>query len=151
MRGPGATDAVLVTCYAESRDGINWVRPEMGLFEAAGSRRNNIILVGNDMPSNFTPLLDNRPGVDPAERFKALPGTHETGLVAYVSPDGIHWKKMREDPVLPASKIVKYDSQNVAFWWEHEKRYVCYFRTFRRFDKRFVRWVSRTASSDFVN
>ncbi|TMV52797.1 hypothetical protein FE783_00945 [Paenibacillus mesophilus] len=31
-----------VTCYAESADGIHFVKPELGLFEFAGSKRNNI-------------------------------------------------------------------------------------------------------------
>ena len=31
-------------CYAESSDGISWVRPELGLVEFDGSSRNNIIL-----------------------------------------------------------------------------------------------------------
>ena len=31
-------------CYAESSDGIDWVRPELGLVEFEGSSRNNIVL-----------------------------------------------------------------------------------------------------------
>jgi len=31
-------------CYAESTDGINWTRPELGLFEFNGSKANNIIV-----------------------------------------------------------------------------------------------------------
>jgi hypothetical protein len=30
------------TCYAESVDGIHWEKPELGLVEVQGSRRNNI-------------------------------------------------------------------------------------------------------------
>ena len=30
-----------VTCYAESRDGIHWEKPDLGLFEVAGTRKNN--------------------------------------------------------------------------------------------------------------
>jgi len=32
------------TCYAESPDGINWTKPELGLVEFAGSRANNIVI-----------------------------------------------------------------------------------------------------------
>ena len=32
-----------VTCYAESRDGRNWIKPSLGLFEFQGSRANNIV------------------------------------------------------------------------------------------------------------
>jgi len=30
-------------CYAESRDGLRWVKPELNLFEFDGSRKNNIV------------------------------------------------------------------------------------------------------------
>jgi len=32
-----------VTCYAESKDGIHWTRPNLGLFEFEGSTENNIV------------------------------------------------------------------------------------------------------------
>ena len=35
-----------VTCYAESRDGVNWSKPNLGLFEFNGSKDNNIVLDG---------------------------------------------------------------------------------------------------------
>lgn len=33
-----------VTCYAESTDGINWVKPELGLYKVNSSWKNNVIL-----------------------------------------------------------------------------------------------------------
>ena len=140
------------TCYAESADGIRWKKPDLGLYEANGSKRNNIILAGQPPYShNFTPFIDARPGVTPAERYKALAGTSQSGLAAFVSPDGIRWRKLREEPVMPKAATTRYDSQNLAFWSETEKRYVCYFRTFKPFPNRqSVRWVSRATSSDFL-
>jgi hypothetical protein len=41
--GSDGSDAE-VTCYAESPDGINWIKPDLGLYEVQGSRNNNIIL-----------------------------------------------------------------------------------------------------------
>ena len=35
-----------VTCYAESKDGVVWTKPELGLFEFNGSKRNNIVWDG---------------------------------------------------------------------------------------------------------
>src|SRR6185436_11125916 len=53
-----------VTCYAESADGISWTKPDLGIYEIHGTRKNNVILA-NDAPfsHNFSPLLDTRPGV----------------------------------------------------------------------------------------
>jgi hypothetical protein len=33
-----------LTCYAESFDGIHWLKPNLGLHEFAGSKDNNIII-----------------------------------------------------------------------------------------------------------
>lgn len=89
------------TCYAESRDGINWTKPALGLFEVMGTRQNNVILAGSaPLSHNFSPLLDSRPGVPAAERFKALAGTKRSGLFAFVSADGIRWRKFSEQPVI---------------------------------------------------
>ncbi len=35
-----------VTCYAESRDGITWTKPKLGLYEFEGSKDNNIVHQG---------------------------------------------------------------------------------------------------------
>lgn len=37
-----------ILCYAESKDGIHWEKPNLGLFEWKGSRKNNIILPNDD-------------------------------------------------------------------------------------------------------
>ena len=48
-----------VYCYAESRDGIEWTRPHLGLVEFEGSKENNIIWDGVGS-HNFTPLYPFR-------------------------------------------------------------------------------------------
>jgi hypothetical protein len=141
-----------VTCYAESRDGVRWQKPDLGLYEVAGSRKNNVILT-RDAPfsHNFSPLLDARKGVKAGERYKALAGIHKSGLYAFVSGDGVHWRKWREQAVLPSPKEFVFDSQNVAFWSESEQRYVCYFRSWKKIGGVNYRWLSRTTSEDFLH
>jgi hypothetical protein len=133
-----------VTCYAESRDGIQWTKPALRLFEVRGRMDNNVILARHRACHNFSPFLDTNPDVKESERFKALGGTGKPGLVALVSPDGIHWRDLQADPVITEGA---FDSQNVSFWSESEQRYVCYFRIFENG----VRWISRTSSTDFVH
>jgi len=128
-----------ITCYAESRDGIEWTLPKLGLYEVNGTKQNNVILAHQPpFSTNFAPFLDTRPGVDPSERFKALaghPGYHRKvkaqGLFAFVSADGIHWKQRDTHDVISydATWSHAFDSQNVSFWSEVEGQYVCYFRT----------------------
>ena len=150
---PDGSDAES-TCYAESCDGIHWIRPNLGLYEIHGTRENNVVLYGYSPAShNFTPFLDTRPDVPTAERFKAIGGTIKSGLMGFVSADGIHWRKLRAEPLITAGA---FDSQNIAFWSQSEGCYVCYFRTFtggRTADGGFAgsRTVSRATSRDFLS
>ncbi len=138
-----------VTCYAESEDGIHWHRPNVGIYEYEESEENNIIL--KDLPPfshNFCPFLDTNPEASSSARYKALAGTKESGLVAFISTDGIHWKKMREEPVITEGA---FDSQNVSFWSESEEQYVCYFRTWSQGEFQGYRTISRATSKDFIH
>jgi len=136
-----------VTCYAESDDGIHWVKPDLAIHEMNGSTKNNIILKDQaPFTHNFSPFLDVRPGVSQSERLKALAGTSKTGLVAFVSEDGIHWCRWRDKALLTDGA---FDSQNVAFWSPAESCYVCYYRTWTKGGYEGIRTVSRATSKDF--
>jgi len=149
------------TCYATSPDGIHWTRPNLRLHEVCGQRENNVLRFRNEIEgSNFSPFIDTRPGVPAPERFKAVMGTVHTGLSAFVSGDGIHWRKFREEPLL-RGPMFRLDSQNVAFWSEHEGCYVLYYRTLHaspgsnyRAPECYAhgtRWVGRVTSPDFIH
>ena len=150
-----------MVCYAESRDGSEWTFPKLRLHEIAGSLDNNVILA--NLPpylTDFMPFLDTRPGVDPAERYKAVAGypgggnklglkKAGIGLFGFVSPDGITWTKKNEIiPYRPEWRHA-FDSPNVAFWSEAEQLYVCYFRTWQEPTR--LRSLSRATSPDFVH
>ena len=147
---PGET-----TCYAESPDGIKWLKPNLDLFEINGSRANNVILHESPFCHNFSPFLDTRPEKDRGKRFKALAGLHHTGgLYAFESGDGTHWTKMQNTPVItyspPTPQDFAFDSQNIAFWSEAERCYVCYFRTWKT-PHGDLRTISRRTSPDFLH
>ena len=140
-------DVSEVTRYCESRDGIRWEKPKLGLVEVDGTRENNVILREAPFCHNFSPFVDTRPGVPDSERFKAMAGTVKSMLHGFVSGDGIHWRKWQAEPIIRYTKEYAFDSQNVAFWSELEGCYVCYFRHF--LDKKY-RSVCRTTSTDFT-
>ncbi|MDD4189982.1 MAG: hypothetical protein PHI28_01510 [Mangrovibacterium sp.] len=148
---PGGKDGTNAetTCIAESKDGIHWEKPDLKLYKINGSWNNNVILA-NEAPAshNFSPFLDSNPNAGPGQRYKALAGEGKSGLVAYTSPDGIHWKKLRDDSVFDKGV---FDSQNVAFWSESEQCYLCYFRSWTKGAYSGFRSVGRTTSTDFVN
>jgi len=131
-----------VTCYAESNNGIHWSKPKLGLFEFGGSKQNNIILKcpQDQGTHNFAPFKDSRPGIPVEQRYKALGGRP---LYAFVSGDGIHWRRLTDKPVLTKGA---FDSQNIAFWDENRRKYVAYYRIFQKG----VRAVATAESDGFV-
>ncbi|MBL9216797.1 MAG: hypothetical protein JNG83_15070 [Opitutaceae bacterium] len=153
----GAEDRLAeLTCYAESRDGIHWTKPDLGLHEFRGSRANNIILPPGDkrrVSHNFMAFLDARPGVPADERYKAIGGTHEAGLIRLLSADGIRWREMAAPPLFAGYAL---DTLNVAMWAPAENQYVMYIRTWTEGGTpdqpkfRGLRTVSRAVSPDFV-
>ncbi len=132
-----------VTCYAESTDGIRWTKPHLGLFEFKGSKQNNIIWTGpgDKGTHNFAPFKDTRPGVPADQKYKALGGIPSH---AFVSPDGIHWQRLLDEPLLTEGA---FDSQNLAFWDTNRLKYVAYFRIFTKD----VRAVATATSDDFIH
>ncbi|REJ94243.1 MAG: hypothetical protein DWQ34_09210 [Planctomycetota bacterium] len=152
-----------VTLYAESADGIHWELPRLGIYEDHPTFPDGNVVLMNEflVNHNFTPFIDTKPGVPDEERYKALGGLayqpHKEhlevrerrgpgGLKAYASPDGIHWTRLAEEPVVPEEYGKYFDSQNYAFWSESEQCYVCYFRRFING----YRGIARTTSQDFL-
>ena len=67
--------------YAESADGVRWVKPELGLIEFRGSKNNNIVLTGERAAKQFDGYLTNFDGYtilrddeepDPQKRYKMV-------------------------------------------------------------------------------
>ena len=138
-----------VICYAESRDGIRWTRPELGLVEFQGSRRNNI-LRDRFGTHNFTPFKDLNPACPPTARYKAVGGVRGAkegdGLYAFQSADAIHWSLLQETPILTEGY---FDSQNVVFWDAERREYRAYFRDFREYPN--GRDIKTSTSKDFLH
>ncbi len=128
-----------VACYAESKDGIHWSRPRLGLYAFDNSKDNNIVWTGNGS-SNFTPFKDSNPAAPDSQRYKALAGGP---LIAFVSPDGIQWSKMQDKPVISKGA---FDSQNLAFYDLARSEYMAYYRGFTNG----VRAVLHARSKDFI-
>jgi hypothetical protein len=146
-----------VTCYAESSDGKLWVKPKLGLVAFEGGTENNIILGPTPSRSsvNFTAMLDDRPGVPTAERYKGVGAGNgrEEGLLRFVSPDGIHWKPYSEEIIFAGYKL---DSQNVVSWLPAEQCYAIYMRGWseggtpgKPKPREAYRTIARAVSKDF--
>ncbi len=108
-------------CYAESKDGREWTKPELGLVEFMGSKANNIVYPNEPIPYHGGSVFYD-PAAALTERYKLVsmgPG----GINGAVSADGIHW--LHIGTIL---RGMESDTQNVCFLDSDLRRYVLYCR-----------------------
>ncbi len=167
------------TAYAESRDGIHWTRPDLGLVEFQGTHENNLL------PHRVTFVFrDANPSATAASRYKAISigadhrGANTGGghaVYAWQSPDAVHWEPVQESPIydkrhrgladVPAEQVVTWlDSVNTVFWSSAERQYVMYYRVYTYegevqkpgwrvpadYNQKRVRQAEKAVSDDFV-
>jgi len=101
-----AANEMWCTCFAESEDGLNWVRPDLDVVPGT-----NIVL---DVPRDSSTVWLDHGEPDPAQRFKMVQTVKKRlsmreplrGLATddfftyslFVSPDGIHWRHVMDSP-----------------------------------------------------
>ena len=121
-------------CYAESQDGINWNRPNLGLVDHNGSDQNNIIMTLRELGSGFGAFLDTNPNSYKSQRIKGnMRGdwdysTNSSNLYGYSTTDSTNWSQIQKEPIAIGSLPNHWDAQNVIFWSEAEQQYVIYAR-----------------------
>ena len=156
-RGGGKPSREEFACYAESRDGIQWTKPNLGLFDFNGSKENNIVWKGIAVAA-WVPFKDENPQCPPAARYKAIglrvTGEWEAGLkelMPFQSADGIHWQPMGDKGIINDGY---FDSQNVVFWDPNTSGYRAYYRMATQTFADMNNWgrdIMTAASPDFLN
>jgi len=119
-----------VVCYAESDDGIHFIKPNLNLFNFNKIKDTNIVLVGNGGHSlryANSVIIDSKEK-DPNRRYKmayfdfAQDKKNEyPGLCVAFSADGIRWEKYSRAPLLKSSygsygQAVPFDSDLDQPW-----------------------------------
>ncbi len=125
------------TCVAISEDGQSWRKPEVGIFEVCGTRKNNVVMpaclgsvfvdpnktngapywwIGNGAESTVWP--------ETAGMCYTGGSNPEGGVYLFSSKDGIHWTRAQKEPVLP----FWCDTLNQCFFDEDLGKYVAYIR-----------------------
>ena len=143
-------------CYAESQDGIQWVRPSLGLFEFRDSRDNNIVVEIGEADSTFFNIVKDIDDPNPARRYKAIGFDHSAtsairdipagtiGVCVRYSSDGLHWP---DDPKLIMSTSELTDADCILGHREPTTgKWVAFFRP-RTHPKR--RFIGYAESEDF--
>ena len=122
--------------YAESDDGYAWRRPSLDVVPGT-----NIVMDDDRKIHGPTVILD-RDEPDEAKRYKMIARRGRGVLAGYVSPDGIHWELVRDEPLIHADS----DSHIGLFRDPASGRYHASFR-----DACPDRRVWRSESEDFVS
>lgn len=152
----------LFCCYAESKDGLTWTKPKLGLYEFNGTKENNITLASETLgdmkldaghPAVFK---DDNPDAPASSRYKGIfRSAGPRGLLAFESADGLHWKPMADKPVITDGA---FDSQNLAFWDAERKEYRAYWRYFtegvtteKNWKPGGIRAIRTARSKDFIH
>jgi hypothetical protein len=140
-------------CYLQSKDFVNWERPELGIVEFKGSKKNNLIeaddlgwvfkdpsskedrwkWIGerNITRQEYEEFQKKRPRdwdpksdrVDVPQETHVGPGNMILAVKGGVSPDGFRWKTIAEPLVVQHA-----DTINTAYYDARLKKYVAYFR-----------------------
>lgn len=111
----------------ESTDGINWIRPNLNIFDRPELEGCNNIVMDKILDNMFV-FYDPNPDCPDDEKYKAVGNMHyetaaECGLRCFTSPDGYHFERANL-----ITKMGRFDTLNTASW--HDGRYACYFRDF---------------------
>jgi len=122
-------------CYARSDDGIHWEKPDLGIIEFKGDKKNNIVLghgagdvtFGQDGGMVF---IDPKAPADQKYRMAMRLKDVNDNVHLFSSPDGLHWRLTHESVLTarPQKKGHHLDSQNVIFFDDRINKYVAYGR-----------------------
>ena len=134
-------------CYATSKDGITWKKPELGIVQYNDSKANNILWRGNgDIGEHWegphgSGIFKDLREQDPDRLYKAI--FKEEILSVAFSADGIHWSSSIGTP----EADVAGDTHNNAFWAPTLGKYVGITRSW---GEEKGRQVVRIESEDFI-
>ena len=129
--------------YAESVDGIHWVKPCLNRVEWQGSKENNLIFAF----AHGTGVMIDERETDAARRYKMVTKMDQPGKEAYMavsfSPDGVDW----ETPIPWPEHNPPADSHNLPFFDEQENCYMLLSRIW----KDGIRITTLSKSKDFLH
>lgn len=141
-----ANDGSRWCCYATSKDGVHWEKPNLGIVSFNGNRDTNIVFPPQHMVHEPNCVFkDTNPSCRDSERYKMVANLHppggKPGTYVAGSPDGLHWKLMKDTPAFRPS-----DTNNICFYDNGIGHYVGYVRVW---DPR--RKVGRCVFDDITN
>ena len=130
-----------LTCYATSKDGIEWDKPEVGTLKSNNGKPHNAVGTFK-LPSVHKDLSDP----DASRRYKTICFSWDGEAPSYrtmVSPDGLNWTRESTEPIAPAADVI------TGFWDPRRELYVAFPKIGRKWRGHGRRLFSTITSSDF--
>lgn len=103
--------------YAQSRDGLNWEKPELGKLQLGGHNTNTVFSYPPYEMASCNSVLFDPKEKDPGKRYKTvyvyrtpnanrpkktpMRSANTSGLHMAFSPDGIDWTPSPDNPIIP--------------------------------------------------
>ncbi len=142
----------MAVCYAISENGIEWIKPDIGIYEFKGSTENNIVYRlrtgANEDGVHGAGVFKDERDPDASRRYKMFFVNAQQIMSVSFSADGIHWS----DPILCENIQAIGDTHNNALWDSECEKYIGITRLWNteNHDKH-IRLVGHTESRDFIN
>lgn len=126
--GKGSADV----SYAESKDGIHWTKPDLGILEYGGSKKNNIVAPGSTCHIPSVMRVPNP--TSPDKRWAIYgyaynPANGKAGPMVAYSPDGLHWnwdRKPEQYGLFASSDVTNF------FFDPYTNKYTATYKTMNR-------------------
>lgn len=131
-------------CYAESTDGYEWKKPNLGVFDLNGSTANNCIKLGTDKTQNIDVMLNPLPDQYPG-KFLSI-HNQKGGVFISSSTDGYTFHRLVEEPAISYHS----DTHNNFVYDESRDRWLMFCRP-RAWAGDHRRRVSLKVSSNLEN
>jgi hypothetical protein len=109
-------------CYAVSHDGYEWDKPELGLMEWMGTRRNNLVRLGREYAQAISVRIAP-PGSGAPARFIAV-YLDKPGVSVAFSDNGTEWTYPDWNPIEPSHS----DDHNVLLYDGRRRLWMVYHR-----------------------
>ena len=138
----------MAICYATSKDGIHWEKPNLGLVDFEGNKNNNIVWRGKGQDGDHwagphgAGIFKDKYEKDPNRRYKAI--FKGKKLSISFSKDGLHWDEYQP---CEGDVTVAGDTHNNALWAPTLNKYVGITRTWGEMGRE----VARVESDDFIH
>ncbi len=143
-------------CCAVSEDGVDWEKPDLGVYDFEGSKANNIVFMGEtdaDSADGIATAVGGRAydqmgsvvideHDEPERRYKMIFCGSECKMRAAASPDGFRWTVLNDWK--PCSEQGA-DSGNIFFWDDSVGQWVGFFRMWNS-----TRRIARIVSDDWT-